>query len=97
MYLSVPTGTITAPRQSDKGWEVVGLDLDEQQQSLLDVPYNLSPVNACPTVVMPLGIDQDEMPFGIQLMGKRWNDEGLLTIAQVISEIACEFHQPPGY
>ena len=92
-----PAGTITAKRQSDNGWEVVGLDLDEQQEDLLKVPYYLSPVNGCPTVVMPLGRDQDGLPFGVQLMAKRWNDEGLLAIAQVISEVGCEFHRPPGY
>jgi amidase len=92
-----PAGPITAKRQTEKGLEVVGLTVADDQLSLLNIPYNISPVSGCPTVVIPLGHDSDGLPFGVQLLGKRWADERLLAIAEGISEIAGGFQRPPGY
>jgi Asp-tRNA(Asn)/Glu-tRNA(Gln) amidotransferase A subunit family amidase len=32
--------------------------------------------------VIPAGIDTNGVPFGIQLIGRRWHDEQLLAIAE---------------
>jgi len=42
----------------------------------------------------PLGHDQHGLPFGVQLMGRRWDDAGLLTIAGQVSELAGGFQRP---
>jgi amidase len=40
-----------------------------------------------PVVVIPIARSQDNLPIGIQLVGKRWQDMALLAIAQKIAEV----------
>lgn len=50
-----------------------------------------------PAIVLPYILDQNGLPIGIQLVGKRWDESRLLGIAKVISEVTGEFQRPPGY
>ena len=50
-----------------------------------------------PAVVMPCKLDRDGLPVGIQLVGKRWNEAGLLGIAKALSSVIGDFQRPPGY
>ncbi len=64
---------------------------------LLRIPTALSPLTGCPAVVIPLSKDRDGLPFGVQVMGRRWEDERLLAIAELLSEVTGGFQRPPGY
>jgi len=66
----------------------------DDQRPMLYLAGALSPISGCPTVVIPLGHDQHGLPFGVQLMGRRWDDAGLLTIAGQVSELAGGFQRP---
>ena len=55
----------------------------------LDVPYAISPISGCPAIVMPMGTDRNGMPIGLELMARRWNDERLLAIAELVSEMTA--------
>ena len=57
-------------------------------------PFNLI---GHPVVAIPMARDRDGLPIGVQLVGRRWGDEELLAIAEVISEVAGGFQRPPGY
>ena len=59
-----------------------------------EYPYALSAVSGCPMVVVPAGIDRQGLPFGLQIIGRRWNDERILAIAEVVSELTGGFRQP---
>ena len=50
-----------------------------------------------PAVVVPFKVDRDGLPIGVQLVGKRWNESGLLAIAKALSPVTGEFRRPPGY
>ena len=50
-----------------------------------------------PAVVLPFKLDRDGLPIGVQLVGKRWNESGLLAIAKALSPVTGEFRRPPGY
>ena len=50
-----------------------------------------------PIVVIPIGETEDGLPIGMQIVGKRWQDMGLLAIAQQINQIVGSFKHPPGY
>ena len=50
-----------------------------------------------PVVVIPIGETGDGLPIGMQIVGKRWQDMGLLAIAQQINQIVGSFKHPPGY
>lgn len=47
-------------------------------------------------VVIPIGIDANGLPFGIQLIARRWHDEHLLAIAEAITTVTGGFQQRPG-
>jgi amidase len=83
--LIVPAGTNTAERHGE-----------EPTQSD-EFPYTLSAVSGCPMVVIPAGVDRRGLPFGLQIIGKRWDDERLLAIAELLSELTGGFRRPPGY
>lgn len=48
-----------------------------------------------PVVTLPL--NTNALPIGVQLVGQRWKDRGLLAIAQALSDLTGGFQQPPGY
>ena len=67
--LIMPAGTNTAEQH--------GEELTEPQE----YPYALSAVSGCPMVVIPAGVDNQGLPFGLQILARRWDDERLLAIA----------------
>lgn len=50
-----------------------------------------------PAIVLPYQLDQDGLPMGVQLVGKRWDESHLLAIARALTEVTGEFRRPPGY
>ncbi len=58
------------------------------------VPFNLT---GHPIVVIPIGFTQDGLPIGMQIVGKRWKEMELLSIAEKLDEIVGSFRKPDGY
>ena len=50
-----------------------------------------------PIVVIPIGETEDGLSIEMQIVGKRWQDMGLLAIARQINQIVGSFKHPPGY
>jgi amidase len=50
-----------------------------------------------PVVVMPLARSREGLPIGAQLVGRRWQDLQLLSLAQQIAQVTGQFVPPPGY
>ncbi|WNG16486.1 amidase [Cystobacter fuscus] len=50
-----------------------------------------------PVVAMPLPPASGRtLPLGVQVVGRRWKDEALLSVAEALSEVAGPFRRPPG-
>lgn len=92
--LLCPAGWITAPLQTETETIVDGEVIPKGQGIH---PANVFPLTGHPTVVIPLTKDRDGLPIGIQVVGRRWHDERLLAIAQVLSEVTSGFQRPTGY
>lgn len=58
------------------------------------MPFNLS---GHPAVVIPIGQTSNGLPIGIQIVGKRWKEMELLTIAQQLDAVIGGFRSPAGY
>jgi amidase len=58
------------------------------------IPFNLS---GHPAVVIPIGQTHQGLPIGLQIVGKRWCEIELLSIAQEIDGVIGNFQHPPGY
>jgi amidase len=56
------------------------------------LPFNLS---GHPAVVIPIGQTQADLPIGIQIIGQRWREMELLSIAQKIDNVIGDFRHPP--
>lgn len=95
--LVCPAGPITAKRSTDTSPMVDGVVVSDDQVELLGIPYSLSAVSGCPMVVIPVAQDHQGLPFGVQVIGRRWQDERLLTIAEIVAEVTSGFQRPPGY
>lgn len=61
-------------------------------------PYNaVFNVSGHPAMNIPLGIGQEGLPMGVQLVGSYWSDPGLLHFARLISNIEAHFIPPKGF
>jgi amidase len=58
------------------------------------LPFNVS---GHPAVVIPMGQTPAGFPIGIQIIGKRWREMELLSIAQEIDRVIGKFQSPRGY
>jgi amidase len=58
------------------------------------LPFNVS---GHPAVVIPIQQTQAGLPIGIQIVGKRWREMELLSIAQEIDKVIGSFRRPTGY
>jgi amidase len=72
---------------------------------LAKVPYFLagtsytSPFNLTgnPVVVLPLARSKEGLPIGVQVVGRRWSEPALLSVAKKISLISGPFVPPPQF
>jgi amidase len=70
----------------------------ELSQDLAEVmPNVIFNLTGHPAVVIPTGQTEDELPIGVQLVGRRWGEMELLEVAQQISQLIGPFRYPPGY
>lgn len=83
--LIMPAGTNTAERHG------------EELSVPREYPYALSAVSGCPMVVIPAGVDNQGLPFGLQILARCWDDERLLDFAESLSELTGDFRRPSGY
>jgi len=53
-------------------------------------------VLGCPVVVLPAGRSAEGLPIGVQIVGRRWDDAGVLAVARVVERLTGGFAPPPG-
>jgi amidase len=94
--LICPVSMITAFPHCEPGapLRVDGQDVNYWMVSAHGTLFNYT---GHPAVVLPFKLDRDGLPIGVQLVGKRWNESGLLAIAKALSPVTGEFRRPPGY
>lgn len=73
--------------------------VDGEPAEYLDVVSHCGPFNLTghPAVVLPLAKDQNGLPIGVQIVGRRWSEERLLAIAKTVAPITTGFQRPAGY
>jgi amidase len=50
-----------------------------------------------PVVAMPFGQTKEGLPIGVQVVGRRWRDMELLSVAQKLTEVTGVCQRPPGH
>jgi amidase len=91
-----PLDPITAPRHSeeDAPLMVEGTLISPEQRK---VPFAISPIMGGPAITIPLGQDRNRLPIGALLVGRRWEDERLLAIADLLVAMTGGYRRPPGF
>jgi amidase len=87
---------LLAPAMPMCAWPAGEEPAGDSPQMQAGVALMLSQVSGCPMVVIPAGTDGNGVPFGVQLIGPRWQDERLLAIAEAITAAVGGFRPPPG-
>lgn len=59
------------------------------RRSVFTVPFSLS---GHPVVIVPMGLTQDGLPIGLQLVGRRWHDAELIALAQALTPASALLH-----
>jgi amidase len=61
------------------------------------IDHYLYPFNMLghPAIAVPAGLAEDGLPVGVQLVGKRWEDEKLISVAAAVAQITGGYQQPP--
>jgi amidase len=70
-----PVSATTAPLH--------GKVMQDPRNFSFTMPFSL---NGWPVVVVPLGLDKNKMPFGIQVVAKSWCEDKALAVAKYIEE-----------
>jgi amidase len=94
--LICPVSMITAFPHCEPG-EPLRVDGQDVNYWMVSAHGTLFNYTGHPAVVLPFKLDRDGLPVGVQLVGKRWNESGLLAIAKALSLVTGEFRRPPGY
>lgn len=92
--LMCPVDSGPAPLHGDTTPTVDGAPLPDDLQVN---PYVVIPLTGQPAISMPLALDRFGLPLGVLLVSKRWSDEKLLAIAEIVSDMTGGFRRPPGY
>ena len=50
-----------------------------------------------PCVVVPAGLSKEGLPIGVQIIGRRWDEMGILALAAQIEKLIGPAPVPPGY
>lgn len=51
-----------------------------------------------PAAVLPAGLSPDGLPVGVQVVGRRWRDAELVSVAgQIADAVTGGFRRPPGF
>lgn len=94
--LLCPVYATTAPRDDERDAALM-VDGAEVMHEESYIPTRLSPATGHPAVVIPAARDRHGLPFGVQLIGPRWEDERLIAIAGLVASLTGGYQRPPGF
>ena len=83
-----PTAPSTAFAIGEKQDDPVQMYLED----VFTVPLNLA---GLPGISVPVGLAQNGLPLGLQLMGKAFDENTLFTVASALEKAAAFTHKPP--
>ncbi|MDY6901883.1 MAG: amidase family protein [Cyanobacteriota bacterium] len=94
LYPVSPTPAFTHRRRSTS-FEIEGKTVP--YSLAMGMYNNTTTVAANPIVTLPIGKSRQGLPIGVQIHSKRWSDERLLDISELIVEVIGGFEKPTGF
>lgn len=93
MCPTMATGPLPASL-AESGWPDTPDDGRHHSPDMTAV-FNL--ISPCPVISVPVGLDDDGMPVGAQLVGQRWNSDELLRVASALESAVPPIGPPPDH
>lgn len=91
-----PTCAVTAPLAGQRDEDLMGFTPEGKMLSLdMTCPINL--ISQCPAISLPCGLADDGLPVGLQIVGRRHDDAGVLSIAAAAEQALGGFRRPPAF
>jgi Asp-tRNA(Asn)/Glu-tRNA(Gln) amidotransferase A subunit family amidase len=81
--LLCPT-TATGPPPAAKADRSLDPPPDDGRHHARDMTGIFNLVSPCPALSVPCGFDPDGLPIGLQIVGRRWREDTVLTIARAV-------------
>ena len=87
---TMATGPIPA---SISDWNPSAPDDGRNYDPDMTAVWNL--ISPCPVLTVPCGLDDSGMPVGAQLVGRRWDELGLLRVGRALEAVVGPVGRPP--
>jgi Asp-tRNA(Asn)/Glu-tRNA(Gln) amidotransferase A subunit family amidase len=87
-----PVCAIPAFRHGEREWTVQGRQVEYLKAMSYSQWFNLL---GSPAVSVPVGKSPEGLPIGVQVIGRPWEDEAVLAVAERIEEAVGAFRPPP--
>jgi amidase len=88
-----PAATVVAFTHRPQG-SAIEVDGEPIPSLHVDHPTILATYAGSPSLVVPIAQTAEGLPIGAQLVGRRWDDERVIAIGQLVSEIAGPLRAP---
>lgn len=89
--LLLPVSSVTAWTPGERQWMLDGRSVEFLEAMSASSAFNLL---GLPAVTIPFGKDENGLPVGIQLVGRPWEEEGLLALAERLEEARGPYPAP---
>jgi amidase len=90
--LICPVCAIPAFRHGEREWQVDGHRLEYLTVMSYSQWFNLF---GLPAASVPVGSSPEGLPIGVQVVGRPWEDEAVLAVAEVIERASGGYRKPP--
>ncbi len=97
LLMPVTPSSALAVHGPEENWFGPSFTLDGQEREYLDQIKWTGPINLInmPSTTMPIGLDSNNMPIGMQIVGPYLHDLTTIEFARLTSEITGGYIQPP--
>ena len=68
-------------------------DDDKLYAHEMTAPFNL--LSALPAMSVPVGLDTNQLPIGLQIVGPRWRSDIVLDVGELVEELVPPIGRPP--
>ncbi len=89
--LLCPVAAIPAFRHGERSWNIEGREVKYLDAWSYCEWFNLL---GCPAAVVPGGQSPEGLPIGVQIVGRPWGEEMVLSVAALVEEQCGSFHPP---
>jgi len=90
--LLCPVGAIPAFRHGERRWKLDGKTVEYLDAWSYCEWFNLL---GMPAAVVPVGLSQEGLPIGVQVVGLPWQEELVLTVSAAVEQECGGYREPP--